>query len=108
MGTRTKIKVTYNDKELITKYYPMDGHVENWATQLTTLLKGIEPKSILKLKLFLNFFTEHTRYIEEDLLSYVCEIQILKEANEYNIILKEFQGEVIFEGDLDEFEDKFC
>ncbi len=107
MGTRAKIKVTYNDKELIAKYYPMDGHVENWSTQLTAILKSIEPKSILKLKLFLNFFTEY-EYIEEDFLSYLCEVQILKETNEYNIILTGFKGEAIFEGNLDEFEDRFC
>jgi len=47
------------------------------------------------------------KYIEEDFLDYVCEIQILKEINEYNIIINRFK-KVIFEGNLDEFEDKFC
>ncbi|WP_456373849.1 hypothetical protein [Methanocaldococcus sp.] len=35
MGTRAKIKVTYNDKELIAKYYSMDRHVENCPIILT-------------------------------------------------------------------------
>ena len=108
MGTRTKIKVTYNDKELITKYYPMDGHIDNWSSQLTALLKGIEPKKILELKLFLNFFNENTLFIDEDFLSYLCEVQILKETNKYHIIIQGFKGEIMFEGNLDEFEDKFC
>lgn len=107
MGTSTKIKVTYNDRELISKYYSMDGHVENWSTQLVAILKGIEPKKILELKLLLNFFNEF-EYVEEDFLSYSCEIQILKETNAYHIILKGFRGEPMFEGSLDAFEDQYC
>jgi len=107
MSTRAKITVTYKDKELITKYYPIDGHIENWSNELVTLLRVIEPNKILQLRLFLNFFNSMNKYIEEDFLDYVCEIQILKETNEYNIIINRFK-KVIFEGNLDEFEDKFC
>jgi len=107
MSTRTKIKVTYKDKELMTKYYPMDGHIENWSNELVTLLRVVEPNKIVQLKLFLNFFNNMNQYIDEDFLSYLCEIQILKETNEYNIIINGYK-EVIFEGSLDEFEDEFC
>ncbi len=103
MGTRAKIRIEANGKPLCSKYFNMDGHVENWAPMLITALNQTTPRAILENRQLLRFMFDD--YERDDLLSYLCEIDI-SDGN-YKMTIHGYDGKLLFEGTLDEFSKKY-
>jgi hypothetical protein len=99
MGTNAKIKLMNGDKYISSTYYNMDGYVENFAPELIVALNTITPKEILKNRLLFQFLSND--YTDDDMLNYLCEVDISKD--DYKIKVFNFDKEKIFEGDLQEF-----
>ncbi len=99
MGTRAKIRIGAKGTCLSSKYFNMDGHVENWAPTLITALNQTTPKAILANRQLLKFMCDD--YERDDLLNYLCEVDISGEN--YIVTLRGFGGRLIFEGELGEF-----
>ncbi len=103
MGTRAKIRIEANGRYLSSKYIHMDGHIENWAPMLITALNQTTPENILKNRQLLKFmFEDHT---DDDFLSYLCVVDVSNK--DYKIKIYGFGKELLFEGTLDEFADKY-
>jgi hypothetical protein len=101
MGTRTKIRIENKDSYLCSKYFNMDGHVENWAPMLITALNQTTPKDILKNRQLLKFMFDDYDYESDDHLDYLCEIDI--SDDDYKITIYGYGKKLLFEGTLDEF-----
>ena len=103
MGTRAKIRIESKGKCLCSKYFNMDGHVENWAPMLITALNQTTPKDILKNRQLLKFMFDD--YESDDYLDYICEIDI--SDDDYKIKIYGYEKKLLFEGTLDEFSEKY-
>ena len=103
MGTRAKIRITNGNQYLCSKYFNMDGHVENWAPILITALNQTTPSAILKNRQLLKFMFDD--YERDDYLSYLCEVDI--SDDDYKITIYGYEKKLIFEGTLDEFSEKY-
>ena len=103
MGTRAKIRIESGDKYLCSKYYNMDGHVENWAPILITALNQTTPNAILKNRQLLKFMFDD--YERDEFLDYLCIVDI--SDDEYKIRIYGYKKKLIFEGTLDEFSEKY-
>jgi hypothetical protein len=99
MGTNAKIKLMNGDKYISSTYYNMNGYVENFAPELIVALNTTTPKEILKNRLLFQFLSND--YTDDDMLNYLCEVDISKD--DYKIKVFNFDKEKIFEGDLQEF-----
>ena len=77
----------------------MDGHVENWTPTLITALNQTTPKDILKNRQLLKFMCDD--YENDDMLSYLCEVDI--SDDDYIITIYGYQKKLLFKGALDEF-----
>ena len=93
----------FEGEYLCSKYIRMDGHVSNWAPKLIKALNKTNPKSILKNRQLLEFMIDN--YAENDHFSYVCKVDISNDA--YKIMIYDYEDEVIFEGGLNEFSNKY-
>lgn len=103
MGTRAKIKIENEGRYLCSKYFNMDGHVENWAPALITALKQTSPSVILKNRQLMKFMFDD--YESDDYLDYLCKVDI--SGDEYRITIYEYEMKLLFEGTLDEFSEKY-
>ncbi len=103
MGTRTRIIIESEGEYLCSKYIRMDGHIYNWAPKLITALNKTNTKSILKNRQLLEFMIDN--YVVSDNFSYVCKVDISND--DYKIVIYDYKDEVIFEGGLNEFSDKY-
>ena len=103
MGTRAKIRIENKGKYLCSKYFNMDGHVENWAPMLITALNQTTPRTILKNRQLLKFMFDD--YERDDYLDYLCEVDISED--DYKITIYGYQKKLLFEGTLDEFSEKY-
>jgi hypothetical protein len=99
MGTRSKIRLVNGDEYIDSKYYSIDGHVENFAPALIVALNNTTPKEILKNRLLFKLMSDD--YTDDDMLSYLCEVDIAQDN--YNIKIFNYEKELIFDGDLDKF-----
>ncbi|RKZ50954.1 MAG: hypothetical protein DRR16_12470 [Candidatus Parabeggiatoa sp. nov. 3] len=103
MGTRAKIRIENGDKYLCSKYFNMDGHVENWAPILIAALNQTTPSAILKNRQLLKFMFDD--YERDDYLDYLCEVDI--SDDDYKITIYGYEKKLLFEGTLDEFSEKY-
>ncbi len=103
MGTRAKIRIEANGKHVCSKYFNMDGHVENWAPILITALQQTTPKTILKNRQLFKFMCED--YGGDEYLSYLCEVDI--SDDDYKIKIYGYEKELLFEGTLEEFSEQY-
>ncbi len=103
MGTRAKIRIESNGSYLCSKYYNMDGHVENWAPMLITALYQTNPKAILQNRQLLKFMFDD--YERDDFLNYLCEVDLIDDG--YKITIYGFKKKLLFEGTLEEFADQY-
>jgi hypothetical protein len=103
MGTRAKIRIETKNKYLCSKYFNMDGHVENWAPELIIALKQTSPGDILQNRQLLKFMFDD--YERDDYLDYLCKIDI--SDDDYKITIHGYEKKLLFEGTLDEFAERY-
>jgi len=103
MGTRAKIRITNGAQSLCSKFFNMDGHLDNWAPILITALNQTTPNAILKNRQLLKFMFDD--YESDDYLSYLCEVDI--SGDNYQITIYGYEKKLIFEGTLGEFSEKY-
>ncbi len=109
MGTRAKIEMINDQKKVLCMYLNMDGHIENWSTELTNILEKYSKEDIITLRKFddlLEFFTMYNpdNMIEAKYLDYYCKIDISND--EFNIEMTEY-NKITYNGDLAGFKNKF-
>ena len=103
MGTRAEIRIEAKGKHLCSRYFGMDGHVENWAPILITALNQTSPRAILEARqLFKLMFDDCAR---DDHLNYLCTVDV--SDDNYKVTIRGYGGESLFEGSLDEFSEKY-
>jgi hypothetical protein len=103
MGTRAEIRIEAKGKYLCSKYFNMDGHVENWAPVLITALNQTTPRAILQSRQLLRFIFDD--YERDDHSDYLCKVDVLDDS--YKIKIYEYGEELLFEGTLDEFAQRY-
>jgi len=103
MGTRAKIRIETQGKYVCSKYFNMDGHVENWAPILITALRQTTPETILKNRQLFKFMFED--YERDEYLDYLCEVEISEEN--YTVTIYGYNKKLLFEGTLDEFSEQY-
>ncbi len=94
MGTRAKIRIETKGKHLCSKYFNMDGHVQNWAPEFIIALNQTSPGDILKNRQLLKFMFDD--YERDDYLDYLCKVDI--SDDDYKITIYGYEEELLFEG----------
>ena len=102
MGTRATIEIRHEGKLITSKYYQMDGHVENWAGRLIAILNDIPPEELLKMSRLFQFMNED-RYLGGG-NDWDCDIDIVD--GEYEVTVEKF-GETVFSGSLAKFDSEY-
>ena len=104
MSTRARIRIKNNGKEICSKYYSIDGHIDMWAPILIIALNQTTPQKILVNKQLLSFMCDG--YGERDsFLDYLCEIDISNDI--YQVTIYGYKKKLLFEGTLEEFANKY-
>ncbi|MCP4132763.1 MAG: hypothetical protein GY754_17490 [bacterium] len=103
MGTRAKIKIENKGRIICSRYYNMDGHVENWAPMLIIALNQTTSENILKNRQLFQFMFDD--YESDDGLNYLCKVEV--SDDDYHITIINYNKELLFEGTLDEFSKKY-
>ena len=108
MGTRSRIKIIHNEKPIAALFIGMDGHTWNFAPRLVKALTSVEPNDILKVKQLFKFMSLDALYEggPDEQLDYVCTVDI--SSSDYLITVYEWKQELLFQGSLQEFEERFA
>jgi hypothetical protein len=104
MSTRAKIKIMNADKTLCALYIPMDGHVENWASDLVAALRRTRVDDILHTSALLQFLLADTQ--DDAYLDYLCRVDLADGT--YQISLLGYGDKPLFAGGLDAFADRYA
>ncbi len=103
MGTRAKIRIETQGTYVCSKYFNMDGHIENWAPTLITALHQTTPRTILKNRQLFKFMFDD--YESDEYLDYLCEVDI--SDDNYKVTIYGYKKKLLFEGTLDEFSEQY-
>ena len=81
----------------------MDGHLENWAGDLISVLKKIKPEELNEITPLLMFMTDDNCNFSGD-GEWNCEVEVID--NKYEITIYK-HGEMIFLDSLGKFESEY-